>query len=62
MDASTQQIAAALLGFSAPTLMEYQAQIAANTFNTAAHTQSIMNDLKSVITSEGGYTAIKTYS
>lgn len=62
MDATTQQIAAALLGLSAPTLMEYQAQIAANTYNTAMNTQMIMQDLKSVLTSEGGMTAIRTYS
>lgn len=62
MDATTQQIAAALLGLSAPTLMEYQAQIAANTYNTAMNTQAIMSDLRSVMTSEGGMTAIRTYS
>lgn len=62
MDASTQSIAAALAGFSAPILMEYQAQIAANTYNTALHTQTIMQDLQRVIATEGGYTGIRTLS
>lgn len=62
MDVTTQMIASYLVGFSAPNLMEYQAQIAANTYNTALNTQSIMNDLKSVLTSEGGATAIRTLS
>ena len=59
MDKSTQAIAAALAGFSAPSLMEYQAQIAANTYNTAMHTQEIMLGLRSVITAEGGLSAIR---
>lgn len=59
MDQSTQAIAAALIGFSAPSLMEFQAQIAANTYNTAMHTQEIMLDLRSVITAEGGLSAIR---
>lgn len=62
MDATTQQIAAILVNFSVPNLMEYQAQIAANTYNTAMHTQSIMEDLRSMMTSEGGYTALRVYS
>lgn len=62
MDMTTQQIASLLVGFSAPSLMEYQAQIAANTYDTAQNTLTIMNDLKSVITSEGGATAIRTIS
>lgn len=62
MDATTQQIAAILVSFSVPNLMEYQAQIAANTYNTAMHTQSIMEDLRSMMTSEGGYTALRVYS
>lgn len=62
MDATTQQIAAILVTFSVPNLMEYQAQIAANTYNTAMHTQSIMEDLRSMMTSEGGYTALRVYS
>lgn len=59
MDQSTQAIASALIGFSAPSLMEYQAQIAANTYNTAMHTQEIMLGLRSVITAEGGLSAIR---
>ncbi|MBQ3023347.1 MAG: hypothetical protein IJD91_08515 [Clostridia bacterium] len=63
MDATTQQIAAILVNFSVPNLMEYQAQIAANTYNTAMHTQSIMEDLRSMMTTDGGgYTALRVYS
>lgn len=62
MDATTQQIAAILVTFSVPNLMEYQAQIAANTYNTAMHTQSIMEDLRSMMTSDGGATALRVYS
>ena len=62
MDVTTQQIAVMLTGFSAPNLMEYQMQIAANTYNTAMHTQSIMEDLRSVITSTDGPTGIRVYS
>lgn len=62
MDATTQQIAAMLVNFSVPNLMEYQAQIAANTYNTAMHTQSIMEDLRSMMTSDGGATALRVYS
>lgn len=62
MDANTQQIATILSGFSVPSFMEYQAQIAANTYNNAQYTMNIMLDLKSVMTSEGGATAIRTLS
>lgn len=62
MDATTQQIAVILTGFSAPSLMEYQMQIAANTYNTAMNTQSIMEDLRSVITSTDGPAGIRVYS
>ena len=62
MDMTTQQIASLLAGFSAPNLMEYQQQIAANTFNTAVNTQEILSELRSVIASEGGYTGIRTIS
>lgn len=62
MDATTQQIASILVNLSVPNLMEYQAQIAANTYNTAMNTQSIMEDLRSMMTSEGGYTALRVYS
>ena len=49
MGSSLQQIAVALAGFSAPSLMEYQAQIASNTYNTMLSTQSILSRLESVI-------------
>jgi hypothetical protein len=39
--------------------MEYQAQIAANTYNTAMHTQDILFELRSVMASDGGPTAIR---
>lgn len=62
MDATTQQIATMLAGFSAPTLIDYQKKIEANTYNTAMATQGILSELRSVITSEGGNTAIRTYA
>lgn len=60
MDANLQRIADMFA--SSPTLMEYQAQIAANTFDTAQATQAILGELRSVMTSEGGDTAIRIYS
>ena len=62
MDVTTQQIASLLAGFSAPNLMEYQQQIAANTFDTAMHTKDILDELRSVIGSDGGFTGIRTIS
>ena len=62
MDATTKQSAMQLSGFSAPNFMEYQAQIAANTFNTSQNTLNIMLDLRSVMTSESGQAAIRTIS
>lgn len=62
LDVTTQQIAATLSNFSAPNFMEYQMQIAANTYNTAMHTEQIMRDLGSVLTSEGGPTAVRVLS
>ena len=62
MNVTLQQILVAVSTSSSPILAEYQAQIAANTYDTAMNTQAIMLDLKSVITSEGGYTAIRTLS
>lgn len=47
MDANLQRIADMLT--SSPTLMEYQAQIAANTYNTAITTQAILDRLVGVI-------------
>jgi hypothetical protein len=60
MDANLQRIADMFA--SSPTLMEYQAQIAANTFDTAQATQAILGELRSVVTSDGGDTAIRIYS
>jgi hypothetical protein len=47
MDANLQRIAE--MFFSSPTLMEYQAQIAANTYDTAIATQGILARLNGVI-------------
>ena len=60
MDANLQRIAEIFT--SSPTLMEYQAQIAANTFNSAQATQQILAELRSVITNDGSDTAIRIYS
>jgi uncharacterized protein Yka (UPF0111/DUF47 family) len=62
MNIHLQQISNMLSGFSAPSLMEYQQQIAANTLNTAITTQDILSRLDSVLTSEGGASAIRIYS
>lgn len=62
MDKNTQAIASAIASFPIPSLMEYQAQIAANTYNTAIHTQEIMYSLRSVLTSEDGPAAIRVLS
>jgi hypothetical protein len=59
MDVTMQQIAAALAGFSAPSLMEYQAQIASNTYNTMLATQSILSRLEGVMDYEGGSASIR---
>ena len=47
MDANLQRIADIFV--SSPSLMEYQAQIAANTFNIAVATQEILSELRGVI-------------
>ena len=59
MDVSMQQIAAALAGFSAPSLMEYQAKIESNTYNTMEATRSILSHLRSVIDYESSSPAIR---
>lgn len=59
MDVSMRQIAAALKGLSAPSLMYYQAKIEANTYNTMLATQSILSNLQSVMDYEGGTAAIR---
>ena len=60
MDANLQKIAN--LFTSSPTLMEYQAQIAANTYNTAIATQEILLRLNSVIGIGNDGDAIKVIS
>lgn len=62
MNVSLQQIVTLLTAQAAPSLSEYQAQIAANTYDTAVATQNILSRLESVITTEGGFDAIRTYS
>ena len=68
MDVTTQQIATLLAGFSAPSLMEYQVQIAANTYNTAIHTQEILSSTQEILSKldsvlvYDGPTAIRIYS
>ena len=56
MDKNTQVIASVMASFPMPSLMEYQAQIAANTYNTAMHTQSILDRLDRLVVSgfDGG--------
>jgi hypothetical protein len=60
MDANLQRIADMFT--STPTLMEYQAQIAANTYDTAIATQQILAELRSVVTTDSGDSAIRVYS
>lgn len=62
MDATTQRIASILAEFSAPSLMEYQAQIAANTYNTMIATQSILSKLDAVVTYSDGPAGVRVYS
>jgi hypothetical protein len=59
MDVSLQRIADMFV--SSPTLMEYQAQIAANTFNTAQATQAILSELRGVVTTDSGPSSIRVY-
>ena len=54
MDANTQAIANSLVGFSAPSLMDYQKRIEANTYNNMIATQSILARLNELITYEDG--------
>lgn len=60
MDVNLQRIAEMFA--SSPTLMEYQAQIAANTYDTAQATQAILAELRSVVTTDSGDSAIRVYS
>lgn len=64
MDASTKRISSILLALNAnvPRLIEYQAQIAANTYDTAVATNDILNELLEVFTYEGGSKAVRVYS
>jgi hypothetical protein len=57
------------IGESMPTIMDYLAQIQANTYNTAMsnaslldETRAILGELRSVITTDSGDTAIRVYS
>lgn len=61
MDANTQAIANALVGFSAPTLLDYQKRIEANTYDNMIATQEILAGLRRVMTSESGATSIRVY-
>jgi hypothetical protein len=60
MDANLQRIADMFT--SSPTLMEYQAQIAANTYNTAQATQEMLSYIRSVVTYDGDGASIRIYS
>lgn len=60
MDANLQRIADMLV--SSPSLMEYQAQIAANTYNTAMATQEMLSYIRSVVTYDGDGASIRIYS
>lgn len=60
MDANLQRIADMLV--SSPSLMEYQAQIAANTYNTAMATQEMLSYIRSVVTYDSGDASIRVYS
>jgi hypothetical protein len=57
------------IGESVPTIMDHLAQIQANTYNTAVsnaslldETRAILGELRSVITTDSGDTAIRVYS
>lgn len=58
-----------IISAAMPTLLMYQAEIAAHTANINAEAmriaqsnEAILSELQSVMTSEGGFTAIRTYS
>lgn len=57
MDASL-----AAISKSIPNIAEYLAQVAANTYDTAVNTQSIMEDLRSVLVIDRGQRAIRILS
>jgi hypothetical protein len=61
MDANTQAIANALSGFSAPSFMEYQAKIEANTYNNMVATQAILERLNSILTTGNDGTALRIW-
>jgi DNA polymerase III gamma/tau subunit len=61
MDSNLQALAASLANFSAPSLMEYQQQIAANTLNTANHTRDILDTLTGLLVSGNEGSAIRVY-
>lgn len=46
---------------ASPTLMDYLNRIQANTFDTAQSNQRILNHIESMMTNEGGFTALRVY-
>lgn len=62
MDANTQRIADLLSVMNVPNISEYQAQIAANTYDAAVAANSILSELRDLFTYEGGGKAIRVYS
>ena len=62
LNGNVQQIYTALNSYI-PTLAEYQAQIAANTYDMATSNREILSELRGLITYDGGNgAAVKTYS
>jgi hypothetical protein len=61
MDANTQMIADTLRGFSAPTLMDYQKRIEANTYNNMIATQEILAELRSMVVLGNEGSALRVY-
>ena len=60
MDSNIKRIVESIGGI--PNLAEYQARIAANTYNTSIATAQILAELRSVLTSEGGERAVRIIS
>lgn len=47
---------------ASPTLMDYLNRIQANTFDTAQNTHDLLSELRSMMTTDGGFTALRVYS
>lgn len=47
---------------ASPTLMDYLNHIQANTYDNARATESILADIRSMMTTDGGFTALRVYS